>query len=214
MKPFLALAALLLLTSRVQAQVREVMSPPASAGGSDTEYSPADDSNGIENFDPDWSGGLSVEVNAPSIDSGGDSGSVRQGPDIVEGTNDGPYVPSKFMSYQDAMEKGEEELASMGSVASAEAEQTGNITHEPSSSSRGGLTSKPPTADANGNSARLRPIVVPRETVAEAARENREKQAKDDKPKVIVSQDDSGGVVVTDEPAASQSPKAPSQTSK
>jgi hypothetical protein len=122
MKSTLLLAAPLIFASASHAQVREEMAPPVPVGVHDTEYSPPDTSNGIENFDFDWSNGYSVEINAPSGNSGG-MGGVSEGPAVVDGTNDGPYVPSTFMSYQDALDEGKEELAEMGSVVRAEAAQ-------------------------------------------------------------------------------------------
>jgi hypothetical protein len=44
---------------------------------------------------------------------------------------------------------------------------------------------------------------VKQETAAEAAHENREKQSSGEKPKMIVTQDASGGIVVTEEPQKS-----------
>jgi hypothetical protein len=201
MKSALLLAAILILASASHAQVREEMAPPAPAGVPDTEYCPPDTSNGIDNFDSDWSNGYSVEINAPSGDSGG-MGGVSEGPAVVDGTNDGPYVPSTFMSYEDALDEGKEKLAEMGGVVRAQAAQAQEKFKTPVSDK----PEEPPTAEPllNAKSTpKLQPILVKQETVAEAARENREKQGSREKPKVIVTQDASGGIVVTEEPQKS-----------
>lgn len=51
---------------------------------------------------------------------------------------------------------------------------------------------------ANAPSAAQR-TAVKEETVAEAARENREKQASGEKPKIVIEQDSKGQIVVEDE---------------
>lgn len=208
MRPTLLLAGLLIFASPSHAQVREEMAPPAPAGVPDTEYCPPDASNGIDNFDSDWSGGLSVDINAPSDDSDGGSAAVPQGPDVVEGMNDGPYVPSTFVPYQKALHEGMQELAEMRGEATAETGQTPASAATSKSSQPVNATARPHSwPDAATIASEISPQVWPKpETVAEAARENQEKLASGEKAKVIVSQDDSGGVVVTEEPQES-SPK-------
>jgi hypothetical protein len=210
MKTIFVLASLLSLAPILCAQVREEMAPPAPAGVPDTEYCPPDTSNGIDNFDPEWSNGYSVEINAPSADSGVGT----QGLEVVEGTNDGPYVPSTFMSYQDALAEGVEELSEMGSVVKAEPAQAREVPSEPESSKPSEIASKPPVPDAKSSSEKLPPIVVPQPTVAEAARENREKQAEGEKAKVVVSQDSSGRMVLTERPAGPQDSDSAPQNSQ
>jgi len=183
MKAIFALAAFLVFAPIVRAQVCEEMAPPAPTGVPDTEYYPPDTSNGINNFDSDWSGGFSVDVNAPSGDSGGGAVGVSQEPDVVEGTNDGPYVPSTFLSYQDALAEGQEELSEMGNVVKAEAAHARERATEPGSSEPSESAPTPPAANASSSAAKMQPIIVARETVAEAARENREKQASAENPK-------------------------------
>ena len=78
MKTILVLASLLLFAPIVRAQVREEMAPPAAVGVPDTEYDTPDTSDGIDNFDSDWNGGLSGDINAPSGDSDGGSLGVMQ----------------------------------------------------------------------------------------------------------------------------------------
>lgn len=210
MKATFLLAGLLIFASASHAQVREEMAPPAPAGVPDTEYCPPDTSNGIDNFDSDWSNGYSVEINTPSEDSGGGSAGVSQGPDVVESTNDGPYVPSTFMPYQKALHEGVQELAEMRGEATAKTGQTPNAAASKSAQPVNAAAGPHSWPDAATIAAETTPQDWPTpETVAEAARENQEKLASGEKAKVIVSQDESGGVVVTEEPQ--ESPQKNSQ---
>jgi hypothetical protein len=202
MKSTLLLAALLIFASSNHAQVREGMAAPAQQPAFN---SPDADDDPPENpylnswGDDDCCTVAPIEVE-PSSDA---SSQPAEEPAVVEGTNDGEYVPSTLMPYQKALHEGMQELAAMRGIAAAQSAQAQGSFKTSGSSKSVQTTSTLPAQNAKNGSKLVQPIVVKQETVAEAARENREKQVSGEKPKMIVTQDASGGIVVTEEPQKS-----------
>ena len=199
MKSTFLLAALLIFATSSQAQVREGMAAPAQQpafNSPDADDDPPENPYMNSWGDDDCCTVAPIEVE-PSSEA---SSQPADEPAVVEGTNDGEYVPSTFMPYQKALHEGMQELAATRGIAAAQAAQAQGNFKAPGSSKPLQAANTLAAQNAKNGSKPLQPIVAKQETVAEAAREHREKQVSGGKPRVIVTQDAAGALIVTEEP--------------
>jgi hypothetical protein len=193
MKRIFLLAGLLIFALATRAQVREEMAPATSPA----LVSPAPGYCPPESpyLDETWANSPAlVAIETPSIHTI----PPVEGPAVVEGSNDGPYIPTTFLPYQRALHEGMQELAAI------QAQQRGQLTRSTMNNRPASpLVSRPPTAPSQSGcpavAATQQRASTPTPSVAEEARLNRVEGAKAEQAKNVAEQDNHRRIVVIEE---------------